>query len=195
MTTNFKPGGLLADALSRSWWVLLLRGIAAALFGVMTLARPGISLASLAFVFGIYALADGVLGVWTAFSRRQEQAHWWMLLLEGLLGVVVGVIALANPAVPALALLYYIAFRAIGVGVLEIVMAIRLRREIDNEWRLVLAGLVSVIFGLWLVARPGAGALAALWVIGIFSLLFGILLIVLAFKVRGAARSIQARFA
>jgi uncharacterized membrane protein HdeD (DUF308 family) len=189
-----RPGDHLLAAFARKWQVLLLRGIAATLFGLFTLVQPGLSLASLAFVFGAYALADGVLSAWTAFRGRPGQPHWGVLLLEGLFGIAIGVITLMNPSVPALALLYYIAIRAIAAGVLEMFLAMQLRREIDNEWRLVLAGLVSVIFGLYLIARPGAGALAALWLIGIFSILVGLLFIFLALKVRGFTQRIQARF-
>jgi len=194
MAESFQLGGRLKDAFARKWQMLLLRGVAATLFGIFTLAQPGISLASLAFVFGAYALADGILSAWTAIIRREEQPHWMILLLEGLFGIGIGVITLMNPAVPALALLYYIAIRAIAAGVLEVVVAMQLRREIDNEWRLVLAGLVSVIFGLWLIARPGAGALAALWLIGVFSILIGMLFIILALRLRAIPRNIKARF-
>ena len=188
MAETFRPGARLMDAFARKWQVLLLRGMAATLFGVFTLLQPGMSLASLAFVFGAYALADGILSAWTAFSRREDQPHWGILLIEGLFGIVIGVITLMNPSIPAVALLYYIAIRAIAAGVLEVVLALRLRREIANEWRLVLAGIVSVVLGMYLIARPGAGALAALWLIGIFSIFIGLMFMFLASRC-GASRS------
>jgi uncharacterized membrane protein HdeD (DUF308 family) len=183
----------LAETLSRNWWVLLLRGIVAILFGVLSFMQPGISLASLVLLFGAYALADGVLGSWTAISHRKDRENWWVLLLEGLLGIGVGALTLFSPGVTALVLLFYIAIWAIATGVLEIVTAIRLRKEIEGELMLVLAGLASVAFGVLLMASPGAGALALLWLIASYAILFGILFVVLAFKVRGAATRIAAR--
>ena len=183
----------LAETLSRNWWVLLLRGIVAILFGALTLMQPGISLASLLLLFGAYALADGVLGAWTAITHRKDRENWWVLLLEGLVGIGVGVLALIKPGLTALALLFYIAIWAITTGVLEIVAAVRLRKEIEGEWMLILAGFASVAFGVLLMARPGSGALAVLWLIASYAILFGLLLVVLAFKVRGVARKIEAR--
>src|SRR5262245_6763720 len=146
-----------ADILSRGWWLVLLRGLAAIVFGLLTLFRPGISLAALVLLFGVYALVDGVLDVWHAISGRKENDHWWMLLLGGLLGIVVGFITLTTPGITALALLFYIAIWSIARGVLEIVAAIRLRKEIEGEWLLILGGLASVLFGFLLITRPGAG--------------------------------------
>jgi len=183
----------LALTLSRNWWVLLLRGAVAILFGILTFLQPGISLASLVLLFGAYALADGILGAWTAVSHRKDRENWWVLLLEGLVGIGVGVLTLFNPGVTALALLFYIAIWAIATGVLEIVTAVRLRKEIEGEWMLVLAGLASVAFGVLLMARPGSGALAVLWLIASYAIVFGVLLVVLAFRVKGVARRIEAR--
>jgi uncharacterized membrane protein HdeD (DUF308 family) len=183
----------LAETLSRSWWVLLLRGIVAILFGVLTFMQPGISLATLVLLFGAFAFADGVLGSWTAISHRKDTEHWWVLLLEGLLGIGVGALTVFNPAVTALVLLFYIAIWAIATGVLEIVIAIRLRKEIEGELTLVLAGLASVAFGVLVMARPGSGALAVLWLIGSYAIAFGLLIVLLAFKVRGVAKKIEAR--
>jgi uncharacterized membrane protein HdeD (DUF308 family) len=183
----------LAETLSRNWWVLLLRGIVAILFGVLAFVRPGISLASLLLLFGAYALADGVLGTWTAISHRKDRENWWVLLLEGLVGIGVGVLTLIKPGLTALALLFYIAIWAIATGVLEIVAAVRLRKEIEGEWGLILAGLASGAFGVLLMARPGSGALAVLWLIASYAILFGILFVVLAFKVRGVAKKMEAR--
>jgi uncharacterized membrane protein HdeD (DUF308 family) len=183
----------LAETLSRNWWVLLLRGVVAILFGVLAFMQPGISLASLVLLFGAFAFADGVLGAWTAISHRKDTENWWVLLLEGLLGVGVGALTLLNPGVTALVLLFYIAIWAMATGVLEIVTAIRLRKEIEGEWMLVLAGLASVVFGVLLMASPGAGALAVLWLIGSYAIVFGMLLVALAFRVRGAAKRIEAR--
>ena len=174
----------LATILSRNWWVLLLRGLIAIVFGVLVWFQPGISLVALVLLFGAYTLADGILGIWTAVTGRKEHEHWWVLLLWGLIGVGVGILTFLVPGVTALALLFYIAIWAIATGVLEIVAAIRLRREITGEWLLIVGGLASVVFGVLLMARPAAGALALLWLIGTYAVIFGVLLVILAFKAR-----------
>ena len=174
----------LAGILQRTWWALLLRGIAAMAFGVLTWIQPGISLAALVLLFGAYSFMDGILGVWTAFAGRKEHEHWWVLLLGGLLGIGVGVLTFSAPGVTALALLFYIAIWAIATGVLQIVAAIRLRKEMEGEWMLILGGLASVTFGVILTAQPGAGALGVLWLIGTYAVVFGALLVMLALKVR-----------
>ena len=174
----------LATVLSRTWWMLLLRGLAAIAFGVLAWLQPGISLAALVLLFGAYAMADGILGVWSAIAGFNGNEHWWVLLLAGLIGIAVGILTFLAPGVTALALLFYIAAWAVAKGVLEIVAAIRLRKEIEGEWLLVLGGLASVLFGMFLMARPGLGALSLTWLIAAYAILFGILLVLLAFKVR-----------
>ena len=170
--------------LHRNWWALLLRGLAAIAFGVLTWIQPAISVAALVLLFGAYVLADGVLGVWTAISGRKDHDDWWVVLLWGLLGIGVGVLTLLEPGLTALALLFYIAAWAIATGVLEILVAIRLRKVIKGEWWLVLGGLVSVLFGAMLMARPGAGVLTVVWLIAIYAVFFGVLMVMLALRVR-----------
>jgi uncharacterized membrane protein HdeD (DUF308 family) len=174
---------MLVELLSRYWWVLLLRGLAAILFGILAFAWPGLTLASLVIVFGAYALVDGVFAIAGAIRGGGRQP-WWLLLLEGLVGVGIGVLTLFAPEVTALALLFYIAIWAVATGVLQIAAAIALREEIEGEWLLGLGGLASVILGALLVARPGAGALAVLWLIGAWALVFGASLVVLSLKAR-----------
>jgi len=174
----------LSSIIARSWWLLLLRGLAAIAFGILTWFQPGISLAALVLLFGAYAMADGILGVWTAITERNRHEDWWVLLLWGLVGIGVGVMTFIAPGVTTFALLFYIAIWAIATGVLEIVVAIRLRKVITGEWLLILAGLASVVFGVLLMARPGAGALAVLWLIASYAIVFGVLILVLAFNVR-----------
>ncbi len=170
---------------SRNWWVLLLRGILTILFGVLIWLQPGISLAALVLLFGAFVLVDGVLGVWMAVAGRKEHDDWWVLLLWGLAGIGVGVLTLLAPEVTALALLFYIAVWAIVSGVLEIVAAIRLRKEISGEWLLILGGLASVVFGVLLIAQPLAGVLALLFLIAAYAVVFGAILVVLSFRVKG----------
>ena len=147
----------LAAALGRNWWLLLLRGLVAIVFALLTWAQPGVSLAALVLVFGIYVLADGLLGVWSAIAKRRDNRHWWLLLLWGLVGIVVGVMTFIMPGITGLVLLMYIAAWAVITGVLQIVAAIRLRKEIKGEWLMILSGLVSVAFGVLLFLQPGAG--------------------------------------
>ncbi len=178
---------MLSQLLTRTWWVFLIRGILAVLFGVLAYFQPGVTLAALVLLFGAYSLSDGVLSVLSAISGREEIDHWWLLLFEGLVGVAVGGLTLFAPGITTVALLFYIAVRAIAAGIVEIVTAIRVRKEIEGEWLLILAGILSVLFGVAVLARPAAGALAVLWLIATFAIAFGIVLILLAFKARGFA--------
>ena len=182
----------LAKVISDNWWLLLLRGLVAVLFGVLTWLQPGISLAALVLLFGAYAFADGILGVWAAISGRKQHEDWWVLLLWAFVGIGVGIVTFLVPGVTALALLFYIAIWATASGVLQIVVAIRLRREIADEWLLFLAGLLSVAFGVLLMIRPAEGALAVLWLIGAYAIFFGALLVILSFKARSFGRRLAA---
>jgi uncharacterized membrane protein HdeD (DUF308 family) len=177
----------LGSMLSRNWWLMILRGLAAIAFGILIFAKPGISLQVLVYLFGVYVLVEGILGVSLAVQARSTIDSWGVLLLWGLLGIAVGVLAFVRPDITALALLFYIALWAIATGVLEIAVAIRLREVISNEWLLIIAGLLSVAFGVVLIARPDAGALAVLSLIGAYAIVFGVLLLLFAFKVRSFA--------
>jgi uncharacterized membrane protein HdeD (DUF308 family) len=175
---------MLSNVLSHYWWTTLFRGIAWILFGIVVFTHPGLSLVTLTLVFGVFALVDGIGNVVNAFGGRQEYKNWWVLLLTGLAGILVGILTFISPGLTALGLLYYIAFWAIATGILGIVAAIHLRKEIEGEFWLGLAGLASVAFGVLLVARPGAGALTVLWLIASYAIAFGVILIILAFKAR-----------
>src|SRR5262249_35462222 len=135
---------MLADVLSRFWWMTLLRGAIAILFGITIIVQPQLSLATLILVFGCFALADGIGNVATAFGGRNEHEMWWILLLWGLAGIGIGVLTLFNPGATALAILFYIAIWAISTGLLQVVAAVRLRKEIEGEFWLGLAGLGSI---------------------------------------------------
>lgn len=180
--------GFVKSALHRSWWLLLLRGIAAVAFGVLTFVWPQISLLTLIMVYGVYALIDGVLALIAAIRGGGFVPRWW-LALGGVVSILAAVVAFAWPGLTALVLVYLIGFWSILRGVLEIIGAIRLRNEIANEWTLGVAGALSVIFGLILVFMPGAGALGLLWLIASWAVLFGLLLIWVAFKVRKLAKA------
>lgn len=173
-----------ARTLSRNWWVLLLRGLVAIAFGILTWLQPAISLAALVLFFGAFSIADGILWSWIALSGRKQHERWWELLLRGLLSISVGIITLLKPEITALILLFYIAIWAVAAGILEILSAIRLRKEIEGEWLFILSGLVTVVFGVLLMLWPGEGALAVAWLIAAYATAFGLILIILAFRLR-----------
>ncbi len=172
--------------ITRNWWMLVLRGVAAILFGVLAFTRPGLTLGALILLWGIYAFIDGILAFTAAFSGATG-TPWWVLTLEGLVGVAAAAAAFLIPGITALVLLYIIAAWAIVKGLFEIAAAIQLRKEIDNEIWLGQAGLASVFFGVVLFARQGVGVLAVVWLIGMYAILFGVLLVALGFRVRTAA--------
>jgi uncharacterized membrane protein HdeD (DUF308 family) len=176
------------DALARNWWVVLLRGLAGILFGVLTFVWPELSFAALVLLFGAYAFADGVLALITAVRQRGND-RWWLLVLHGVLGMAIGIATVLWPGITALALLYLIAAWALVTGVLEIAAAIRLRKVITGEWLLALAGIASVALGILLVLFPGPGAFALVIWIGAYALVAGVLLVMLAIRLRSWARA------
>jgi uncharacterized membrane protein HdeD (DUF308 family) len=189
MTIQAQPspflGQLLAD-LAQNWWLLLLRGVAAIAFGVLTFFWPGLTLLVLIFLWGIYAIADGILALWVAIAGKDlgKIAPRWWLAIVGLSGIAAGILTFVWPGMTALVLLMFIAAWAIVIGVLQIWGAIRLRREIEGEWLLGLSGLLSIAFGVVVIARPGAGALAVIWLIGWFAILLGCCYVALSLRLR-----------
>ncbi len=175
---------MFAQSLSRYWWILMLRGVLALLFGIAAFLLPGVTLATLVLLFAAFAFADGVFEVFHAVRVFRTHENWWLLLMEGLLGILFGVLTFQSPEITTLLLLMYIAAWAIVSGMMRIVEAIHLRREIEGEWLLALGGIVSLGFGAMMIARPGAGALAVIWFIGTWALIAGIILIALALKLR-----------
>jgi uncharacterized membrane protein HdeD (DUF308 family) len=183
MDTNIKS---VARAM---WWLVLLRGILMVLFGIIALAWPGIALLSLVWVFGVYAVLDGVTAIGIGVRTRGEP-HWVWTIVQGVVSVLAGVVALIWPGVTALALLFVVAFWAIMLGIGEIGGAMASRRRGSNAWGWTLAaGILNVIFGVVLLIWPASGILTLVWLVGIFTLVGGVALIVLAFKVRSAARA------
>jgi uncharacterized membrane protein HdeD (DUF308 family) len=175
---------MLARILSQYWWMTLLRGLIAILFGVVLFTRPGISLLTLTLLIGLFVMADGIASVVMALGGRRENENWWLLLLAGLAGILVGVLTFINPSITALALLFYVAIWAIASGILVLATAIRLRHEIQGELWLGLNGALSILFGMLIAARPGEGALAVLWLIAAYAIAFGVTLVLLALKAR-----------
>jgi len=183
----------MLNALARNWWVFLLNGICAIAFGVMSFAWPGITLLALVIMFGVYAVGDGLTAILASFIGEDESGRsWWQLLFIGIVGLLAGVGAVIWPGITAMALLVMIGFWAISRGILEILAAITLRKIIDNEWLLGLAGAASVLFGIVLIARPGAGVLAMIWLISAFAVVHGVLLVSLGLKVRRLGKILDA---
>lgn len=170
-------------ALARNWWLLLLRGIAGILFGLLAFAWPGITLLSLVILYGFYALIDGLFAILAAIKGGNVESRWWLILI-GILGVAAGLLTFFWPNITALVLTMFIGAWALIHGIFEIVGAIKIRKEIDNEWWLILSGALSVIFGLMVLIMPGAGALALIWVIGAYAIIFGGLLVGFAFRLK-----------
>jgi len=171
---------------SGHWWALALRGAIAILFGLAALLRPEIALEALILLFGAYALVDGVFAIVGIFGGTRGGTPRWLLLIEGIAGILAGLIAFVLPGLTALLLLYLIAAWAIITGIFEIATAIRLRREIRGEWALIIGGALSVLFGVILiVVSPFAAILSLIWLIGVYAVAFGILMLITAFQVRG----------
>jgi uncharacterized membrane protein HdeD (DUF308 family) len=173
------------SVLVRNWWALVLRGVLAVLFGLIAFAMPGITLAVLVLLFGGYAVADGIFAIIAGIRAAGRRERWWPFVLEGILDLFAGLVAFVVPLATALALLYVVAFWAVVTGVLRIIAALRLRKEIQGEWLLVLSGVLAVIFGVLLVARPALGLVTLVWLIGAYAIVVGIALIGLGFWLRG----------
>jgi uncharacterized membrane protein HdeD (DUF308 family) len=170
---------LMAPLVDR-WWLFLLRGLLAIAFGVLTLVHPGAALTALVLLFGIWALVDGIDALLLAFGRRRS----WQLVVVGFLGIAAGLITLFRPGITAIGLYALIAAWSIARGIVEIVLAIELRREIRGELWLILAGIASIIFGVLLIALPAAGILALLWLVAVYAFWFGGMMLFLSFRLR-----------
>ena len=182
--------GALLRSLADYWWLLLLRGLSAIAFGVLAFVWPGPTLAALVLLWGIYALADGIFALWAAFAARGTDTgtRWW-LALGGVAGILAGLIAFFYTDMTALVLLMFIAAWAIVIGVVQVWGGIELRNAVDDAWLIGLNGALSIAFGVLLFARPGSGALAVVWMIGWFAVVFGILHIALAFRLKRFQKS------
>jgi uncharacterized membrane protein HdeD (DUF308 family) len=185
-TSSAFPASLRA-ILGDNWWLLLLRGIAAIAFGVLALFWPAITLISLTLLWGAYTLVDGVFALWAAISGRANAPamgpRWWMAI-SGVVSILAGLAAFFWPGMTAFILLIFIGIWAIIIGVLTIWGAIQARKEIEGEWVLGLFGLLSIAFGALVLFQPGAGALSLIWTIAGYAIFAGVLLIMLAFRVR-----------
>ncbi|MFC6763653.1 HdeD family acid-resistance protein [Natrinema soli] len=174
----------ILDVTGQNWWAVGLRGIAAIIFGILSFLWPGVTLFMLVLLFGTYAIVDGVFAFVSAYRTAENRDSAWPFLVEGILGIITGIVAFVWPGITAVALLFLIAVWSIVTGAFELYAAVKLREEIDDEWWLALGGLVSVVFGLLLVFLPGPGALAVIWLIAAYAIVFGALLLALAWRLR-----------
>jgi uncharacterized membrane protein HdeD (DUF308 family) len=175
---------MLIETLKRHWWVPVIRGIAAVVFGVIAFAYPGLTVAMLVLLFGAWVLVDGVFRIFGAIGHRTTDKEWGFDLIIGIMGVIIGLLTFHAPRITALALIIYIAAWALMIGATEIALAIKLRREIKGEWFLILMGLLSIAFAIMLLWNPLPGALALVWLIASYAIVFGILGIILGFRLR-----------
>jgi len=177
------PGAALVHALAKNWWLEVLRGVAAIIFGVLAFVWPGITLFTLVLLWGAYALVDGVLAIAAAVTGGNPMPRWWLAII-GLAGIGAGILTFVYPGLTAFILLIFIAVWAIVLGIFEIYGAIKLRKEIEGEWLLILNGALSIVFGLVLLYRPAAGALAVVWIIGAYAVILGIIYVMFGLKMR-----------
>ena len=177
------PAPRAVELLARNWWTLVVRGGIAIVFGLLAMILPLATLVGLVWLFGAYAFIDGLFAI-AAAVRGSAARAWWMWLLEGIAGLVIGLVSFVWPGLTAVALVYIIAAWALLTGVLEIVAAIRLRKEITGEWWLAAGGVLSIVLGAILAVAPGAGAVALIWLLGVYAILFGVILLGLGYKLR-----------
>lgn len=180
MAMNFT----LAIVMARSWWTFILRGVVAILFGLVCLFYPPVAILGLATLFGFWLIVDGIAGLTGAWGARAHRS-WWISLLEGLAGLVAGILAILWPVITALVLTLLVGAWAIVTGAMEVWMAIRLREHIRGEIFMIIAGLISIAFGLYVIIFPGAGILSVLWLIAVFAIFFGLSFIGLGWRLRG----------
>lgn len=172
------------------WWAVALRGLVAVVFGVVTLAWPNLTLAAIILLYGAFALADGVLGIVALLLGRRRPGPRWAQVLDSLLSIAAGLIALLWPGITSLALIWLIAAWALAKGILQVVLGVRLRGQVSRPWLLVLAGVLSLILGVIYVIFPQAGILSLVWVLGVFALLHGVSLIARGFLLRDVDREL-----
>jgi len=177
--------------LFRNWWHFAVRGVLAIVFGILALISPDSTKLALVLLFGAFVFVDGIFAVTTGIAARGYFERWWAILLEGIAGIVIGVLTLFWPNITALVLLYFIAAWAVTTGIFEIVAAIQFRKVISGEWAMILSGLMSVLFGILLFVFPAAGAVSLVWLIGMYVVAFGIMELIFAFRLRSLRHNLK----
>ena len=180
----------MIDVLARNWWALLIRGIAAVIFGILAFVWPGETLFVLLIMFGAYAFVDGLFAIVSAFRAARAHERWWPFVLEGIVGFFIAAIVFWHPGIALVAVYITIAAWAFVTGILEIAAAIQLRKTIPNEWLLMLAGICSILFSIIMIWHPIAGLFALIWITATYAVVFGIMMIALAFRLRGHAKTL-----
>src|SRR5436190_16865535 len=175
---------MLIETLKRHWWVPVIRGIAAIVFGIIAFTHPGLAATTLILLFGAWVLIDGIFRVVGAIGHRTSDPDWGWHLVIGFLGIIVGLLTFHAPGITALALVIYVAAWALMIGGYEIMLAVKLRREIKGEWFLILMGLISIAFAVMLLWNPVAGAAALIWLLAWYAVIFGVLGIFFGFRLR-----------
>lgn len=181
-----KSLGML-NALTRNWWMLLIRGIAAVIFGILAFVWPGATILAIGILFGAYALVDGVFAILATIRAAETHERWWPLLIEGIVGIVIAAITFYDVGITLFALYLTIAAWAFLTGILEIVAAVQLRKHLANEIWLIVGGIASILFGCLMLWRPLAGALAIIWLIGAYAVVFGFIMIAFSLRLRAHA--------
>lgn len=176
--------GILSSLYQRTWWSLLIRGIAAIVIGALAIVRPGEMLEFLVTLLGILVLVIGIVAAAGALRHRGESGRWLLILIPGLLGIAIGIVTIASPAVTIVVVLYLIAIWALVHGISEIYNAVKLRKDVQGEWTPFLLGIVSVVFGIVLLVKPLTAGAAVTWLVGIFLLILGVLWVIMAFRAR-----------
>jgi uncharacterized membrane protein HdeD (DUF308 family) len=174
----------MKSGLGRSWWMVAMRGILAVAFGLYALFVPGLALAAIIMAFGVVVLLAGILAIVAGMRRQAEHQPSWPFVIEGIICVALGLLALIKPGATAVAWLYLISGFAVVSGILHIVAGVELRKQVEGEWVLILNGILTTILGILMVLLPWAGLLSLVWLIGAYSLFFGVLLLVFAFRLR-----------
>ena len=174
----------MIQILAKHWWVLVLRGFVSLAFAATAFFMPKLTFELIVWMLGVFLLADGLIAVYSGWRLRGEDADWWVGALEGLIGVGLGLATVLQPEISAALLVLFIALWCLVTGALEIAIAIRIRKEIENEWQLAFAGLVSIALGVLMLVQPNAGAISIAWWVGFYALFFGLLLIGLGLRLR-----------
>jgi uncharacterized membrane protein HdeD (DUF308 family) len=174
---------------AQNWGIFVLRGILALALGVLAFAAPVPTLVSLIFVFAAYAIVDGILAI--AFGATAPGGPRWLLVIGGILGIAIGAYTVVSPQVTAVALVLLIGSFAVVRGVAEVLTTISLRNAIESAWLYVLSGIVSVVFGAFLIVAPGDGALAVLFVIGYFALFAGVMYVAIGLRLRALNKTLE----
>jgi uncharacterized membrane protein HdeD (DUF308 family) len=177
----------MLSSLTRNWWVAVLRGLIAIGVGVGSFVWPGVTLETLVYLFGAYALVDGITTLLLGVLGIGSNERWWAAIASGAVGVLAGVATFAQPVSTALALVYLMAAWALVTGGLQIVAAVRLRALISHEWLLGLGGALSIVFGILLLTGPAAGALTLVFLFGYYTMSAGLAQVGVGLRLRGLA--------